>query len=123
MPTMRLVLSFMVTAVLVSGIGVSSAVASRAPKATERAALARAMKVPQRCLNMRVATVRAGWASAALKYPLSKSCRRYAADGIVVWHKRDGVWRMRFAGSSWKCPIKGLPEAVRKDLRLGCPEG
>jgi hypothetical protein len=123
MLTMRLVLCFMATAVLVSGFGVSSAVASRAPKATERAALAQAMKVPQRCLKMRVATVRSGWASATLKVPLPRSCQRYAADGIVVWHKRGDVWRMQFAGSSWKCPIKGLPEAVRKDLKLGCPEG
>ena len=37
--------------------------------------------------------------------------------------RRDDVWRMRFAGSSWSCPIPNVPEVVRKDLRLGCPEG
>jgi hypothetical protein len=100
-----------------------SAFAARKPKATERAALSQAMERPRRCLRIRVATVRHGWASVSLKTPLRKSCQRYAADGVTVWHRQDDVWKMRFAGSSWKCPIARVPEAVRKDLRLGCPEG
>jgi hypothetical protein len=40
-----------------------------------------------------------------------------------VWRRRDDVWRQRFAGSSWSCPIRSVPEDVRTDLRLGCPEG
>ena len=118
-----LVAFLLVAALAVGALAVSTAVASRAPKAAERAALAKALKVPQRCLKMRVATVRRGWASLHLKVPLPKSCLRYAADGVVVMHKGARGWRMVFAGSSWRCPIKTVPEAVRKDLKLGCPEG
>jgi hypothetical protein len=112
-----------VVAVLAGTVGATSAVAARKPSATEKAAIAQALETPRRCLKVRVATVRKGWASATLKVPLPKSCQRYAADGILVMRRRDDVWRMRFAGSSWSCPIKGVPEEVRKDLRLGCPEG
>src|SRR5262249_27987382 len=95
----------LVAALATDGIAVAAASASRAPKASERAALAKALKVPARCLKMRVATVRSGWASLHLKVPLPKSCLRYAADGVVVMRKGAHGWRMRFAGSSWKCPI------------------
>jgi hypothetical protein len=110
-------------AVLVGTIGPASAVAARKPSATEKAAIAQLMETPRRCLKIRVATVRKGWASATLRSPLKQSCQPYAADGIAVLRRRDDVWRMRFAGSSWSCPIPGVPEVVRKDLRLGCPEG
>src|SRR5262245_61298482 len=109
--------------VAAAAVATTSATASRKPKATEKAAIAQAMNTPRRCLKVRVATVRPGWASATLRTPLKHSCMPYAADGIAVWHRRDDVWRMKFAGSSWSCPIKGVPEAVRKDLKLGCPEG
>jgi hypothetical protein len=101
----------------------STADAARKPTATERAALAQAMEMPRRCLRIRIATVRTGWASVRLRSPLPDSCLKYAADGVSVWRKRDDVWRQRFAGSSWSCPIPGVPEDVRKDLRLGYPEG
>jgi hypothetical protein len=96
--------------------------ASRKPTAPERAAIAEAIRAPRKCLAIRVATVRPGWASA--KFASAKGvCAKYVADGVAVFRRRDDVWRMRFAGSSWRCPIKGVPEAVRKDLGLGCPEG
>jgi hypothetical protein len=101
----------------------TSATASRKPKATEKAAIAQAVETPRRCLKIRVATVRNGWASVRLRVPLKQSCMPYAADGWVILRKRDDVWRQRFAGSSWSCPIQGVPEVVRKDLHLGCPEG
>jgi hypothetical protein len=101
----------------------STANAAREPTATERAALAQAMEVPRRCLRIRVATVRSGWASVKFRSRLPDSCLEYAADGVSVWRKRDDVWRQRFVGSSWSCPIPRVPEDVRKDLRLGCPEG
>jgi hypothetical protein len=121
---MKLALTILAATALVAGLfGATAAVASRKPSATEKAAIAQAMKTPRRCLKIRVATVRKGWASATLKVPLKHSCLPYAADGIAVLHRRDDVWRMRFAGSSWSCPIQGVPEAVRKDLHMGCPEG
>lgn len=107
---------------LVLTIALPAALAERRPTPTERAAVAQAMLAPARCLTIRVATVRKGWASAAFR--LAKgTCFRYAADGITVWHRHDGVWRQRFSGSSWACPIRHVPEVVRRDLRLPCPEG
>jgi hypothetical protein len=121
---MKLALTTLAATALVAGLfGATAAVASRKPSATERAAIAQAMQVPRRCVKIRVATVRKGWARLDLRVPLPKSCQRYAADGVVVLKRTDDVWRQRFAGSSWSCPIKGVPEAVRKDLKIGCPEG
>ena len=120
---MKLALATVLVLAAAAVVATTSATAARKPKATEKAAIAQAMKTPRRCLKVRVATVRKGWASATLRNPLPHSCLPYAADGIAVWHRRDDVWRMRFAGSSWSCPIKGVPEAVRKDLKMGCPEG
>jgi hypothetical protein len=121
---MKLALTTLAAVAMIAGtLGATSAVASRKPSATEKAAIAQAMKTPRRCLTIRVATVQKGWASARLRVPLKHSCLPYAADGVVVLRRRDDVWRMRFAGSSWSCPIPTVPEAVRKDLKLGCPEG
>src|SRR4051812_33391846 len=93
-----------------------TAVASRAPSATERAAIAQFFQAPRRCLRIRVATVRRGWASATYRTPIRASCMRYVANGITVLRRRDDVWRQRWAGSSWSCPIPEVPEDVRKDL-------
>jgi hypothetical protein len=121
---MKLSLSLLtLIAVIAGAVGPAAAVADRKPTATEKAAIAQRMKTPRRCLKIRVATVRKGWASATLRAPLKRSCQPYAADGVAVLRRRDDVWRMRFAGSSWSCPIPRVPEEVRMDLRLGCPEG
>jgi hypothetical protein len=121
---MKLALTTVIVAALVAGLfGAASAVASRKPTATEKAAIAQAMQVPRRCVKVRVATVRKGWAWLHLRAPLPHSCDRYAADGIVLLKRTDDVWRQKFAGSSWSCPIKGVPDAVRKDLKVDCPEG
>jgi hypothetical protein len=100
-----------------------SAFAARKATETERAALAQAAQAPRRCLRIQVSTARRGWASVSFKAPARASCLRYATDGVSVWRRRDDVWRQRFAGSSWSCPIPGIPEAVREDLDLDCPEG
>lgn len=99
------------------------AAALRKPTPLERATIAQAVRIPSRCLQIRVATVRPGWATAALGGEQLRSCDRYQANGVVVLRRRDGIWLRRFAGSSWSCPIAGVPEAVRRDLRLACPEG
>jgi hypothetical protein len=121
-PPVRRVTVILAVLAVAGGALVPVALASRAPTAPERAALAQALRVPRRCLRMRVATVRPGWATVAFKR-VTGNCARYAADGVTVFRRIDDVWHMRFAGSSWSCPIKGVPEVVRKDLKLPCPEG
>ena len=112
-----------IVACAVAAATASTAAAARKPTAAERKALAHAVHAPAHCLRIRVATVRRGWASVRARMPPSASCQGHVGDGVVVLRRRDGVWRQRFAGSAWACPIPGVPEAVRKDLRLGCPEG
>jgi hypothetical protein len=122
-PKLPFTASILVVALLAGGLVASSASASRKPTATERAAIAQLMKAPRRCVLIRVATVRRGWASARFQIPATSQCSKYIADGVAILHRRDDVWHMRFSGSAWSCPIPHVPEAVRKDLRLGCPEG
>ena len=79
------------------------------------------MTTPTALGSRSLTTVARGWATVAFE-KVTGSCARYAADGITVYRRIDGGWDRRFAGSSGSCPISGVPEAVRKDLRLPCPE-
>ena len=94
--------------------------ARRKPTSKERAAIARAMDRPARCLFIRVSTVSRRWASVRLRNR-KRSCARYAADGVGVFRKRkDGRWRFVTAGSAFDCPVPNVPRRVQRDLRIPC---
>jgi len=98
----------------------SSADARRKPTPRERAGVARAAGVPARCLFIRVSTVDRRYAYMRIRNR-KQSCRRWWADGVVVFRKRaDGRWRFLTAGSAIECPVPKVPSRVVRDLRISC---
>jgi hypothetical protein len=53
------------------------------------------------------------------RYPIPENCHE-PANGIMIMHYRDHRWRFVFAGSSYRCPIRGVPKRVGRDLKA-CP--
>jgi hypothetical protein len=67
-----------------------------------------------------ISTVNRQFASLHWPAKLSKACRRVAADGVIVEHHTAHGWRFVTVGSSFTCPIKGLPTRVARDLGISC---
>jgi hypothetical protein len=100
-----------------------AAVAHRRATKTERATIVAAV-VRQRqlsraqasCQVVTVSTVNRRYAKLAWPKKLSSACRRVAANGVIIEHKAAHGWRFVAVGSTFRCPIKGVPSRVARDL-------
>jgi hypothetical protein len=70
------------------------------------------------CQVVTISTVDRSYASLSWPPKLSASCKRVAANGVVLMHKTAHGWGFVTVGSSFKCPIKGIPTKVGYDLRV-----
>jgi hypothetical protein len=70
------------------------------------------------CARVFVSTVDARWTSLDFPEPPSKPCEMYTADGIALFHWRHGRWHFVTAGSSFRCPIRGVPMRVAHDFKV-----
>ncbi len=70
------------------------------------------------CMVVAVSSANAGYAQLSWPRQLSKSCTKVAADGVVLMHRRAAAWTFVVAGSSFSCPIRGVPNAVSRDFDL-----
>lgn len=70
------------------------------------------------CQVVTISTVNRDYASLAWPAKLSASCMRVAANGVVLLHDTSQGWKYVTVGSSFKCPIKGIPTKVGYDLRV-----
>lgn len=70
------------------------------------------------CQVVTVSTVNRRYAVLAWPKRLSSACRRVAANGVIVEHKTAHGWHLVTVGSALRCPIKGVPNAVARDLDL-----
>ena len=103
------------------------ALAHRRATRSERSALLAAV-VRQRqlsaaqaaCQVVTISTVEKTYATLAWPRELSSACLRVAATGVIVEHRTARGWRLVTVGSSFRCPVKGVPAAVARDLAL-CP--
>ncbi len=68
------------------------------------------------CVRVYISTVNHDWASLSFRYPPSRACRRLIANGISLFHRRNGHWQFVTAGSSFRCPVPGVPTRVFHDL-------
>ncbi|MCK9250034.1 MAG: hypothetical protein M0P31_13805 [Solirubrobacteraceae bacterium] len=98
--------------------------AARSATKAERAAIAKASKVPASCIRVRVSTRNSRWAAWSLRFPVRKSCIR-AADRqptweIAVYLKRTGK-RWKRAGSASQCarPAR-LPRRIWSEMAPAC---
>jgi hypothetical protein len=98
----------------------------RATRAERTAILAAVVKQGQltkaqaACQTVTISTVDQHYAKLAWPKKLSRACERVAADGVIIEHRTAGGWKFVTVGSSFQCPIKGVPSRVARDLGV-CP--
>jgi hypothetical protein len=68
------------------------------------------------CQKLIVSTVNHTYAAATWPAHLSRACMRVAANGVIIEHQTSHRWRFVTVGSSFNCPIKGVPPRVARDL-------
>jgi hypothetical protein len=72
------------------------------------------------CQRVTISTVDQDYAALTWPAKPSSACRRVEADGVIVEHREWRRWRFVTVGSSFRCPVKGVPDRVARDLRI-CP--
>ncbi len=105
----------------------AAALAHRRASKSERAAILAAVvqqgqltKAQAACQVVSISTVDQRYAAVTWPRKLSRACKRVAANGVIIEHRRRGHWRFVTVGSSFQCPIKGVPTRVARDLGV-CP--
>lgn len=96
--------------------------ASRRERAAVVAAAVAAHDISRKqapCTGVFVSTVNPRWASLYFPPP-TPACEREVADGVSLFHRVHQHWRFVTAGSSFSCPIPGVPRRVARDLRIAC---
>jgi ribosomal protein S14 len=68
------------------------------------------------CQVVTISTVNQHYAELSWPKKLSRACMRVAANGVIIEHRTTRGWRFVTVGSSFRCPIKGVPVAVARDL-------
>jgi hypothetical protein len=69
------------------------------------------------CAQVFISTVNPSWASLSFPSHPSTACLPYAANGISLFHRHHARWHFVTAGSSFRCPIPGVPLHVGRDLK------
>jgi hypothetical protein len=117
----RLIPAFLVAFSLLSSLAYAHTRANASEAQAIRAAAVRSHQLSKQqaaCQVVTISTVNRSYASLSWPAQLSKSCERVAADGVVLMHETGGGWRFVTDGSSFKCPIKGIPTKVGSDLKV-----
>lgn len=99
------------------------AVAHRRATKPERTAILAAVvrqhqlsKAQATCQVVMISTVNQRFAALTWPEHLSRACIRVAANGVIIEHRTTRGWRFVTVGSDLRCPIKGVPVAVARDL-------
>ena len=103
-------------------LATAAAAATVAPTASERAAIIRAFGDPPTaasCLTVRLAASNRAYGD--VRFRDTHACLRWAFNGTnVLEDSATGKWRVRFEGSSYRCPLAHIPRQVQRDLGV-CP--
>lgn len=111
--------------VVVTAIAVVPAVAFAHRRATrsERTAVLKAVvrqgqlsHAQAACQKVTISTVDRRYAATTWPTKLSRACMRVAANGVIIEHDTSRGWGFVTVGSSFQCPIKGIPMHVARDL-------
>jgi len=68
------------------------------------------------CQVVTVSTVGRNYAAVSWPQRLSTACEKVAANGVIIEKLNQGSWHFVTVGSSFTCPIRGVPDAVSRDL-------
>lgn len=103
----------------------AAALAHRRASKTERAAILTAVVrqheltgAQAACQVVTISTVNRHYAAVTFPPKLSRACLRVAANGVTIEHRTARGWMFVTAGSSFQCPIKGVPTRVARDLNV-----
>ena len=94
----------------------------RATKAERSAVLAAVVRQGQlskaqaACQVVTISTANHYYAATTWPAKLSRACMRVAANGVIIEHRTAHGWQFETVGSSFQCPIKGVPTRVARDL-------
>lgn len=117
----RLIPGVVVALALLPSLAFAHTRANASQAAAIRAAAVAAHQLSRRqaaCQVVTISTVNRSYASLTWPAKLSAPCERVAANGVVLMRESAGGWGFITAGSSFKCPIKGVPTKVGYDLRV-----
>jgi hypothetical protein len=111
-------------ALLALGVGIPTvALAHRPATMAQRTAIRQAVvaqhqlsRAQARCQVVTISTADPAFARLTWPLHLSAPCRRVAANGVILEHHLRGRWRFVTVGSEFRCPVKGVPAAVARDL-------
>jgi hypothetical protein len=113
----------LVTSLLAIAAVASPALAHRRATKSERSAILAAVvtqgqlsKAQADCQVVTISTVDQHYAAVTWPRKLSRACRRVAANGVIIEHRTARGWRFVTVGSSFQCPIRGVPTRVARDL-------
>jgi len=112
--------------VLVVGVALpAAALAHRPATKSERAAIRQAVvrqhqvtKTQAACQTVTISTVNSRYATVTWPRKLSRACLRVAANGVIIEHRTKRGWTLVTDGSDLRCPIKGVPARVARDLKV-----
>jgi hypothetical protein len=94
-----------------------------AAPAAQRAGMLKAFGDPAKaasCLSTRLAASNHSYGTVRPSH--ATRCTKWAFDGVNVLHRTSGThWKVKFEGSSYACPVKGIPTRVQRDLGV-CPQ-
>jgi hypothetical protein len=94
----------------------------RATKAERTAVLAAVVRQGQlskaqaACQIVTISTANHHYGATTWPAKLSRACTRVAANGVIIEHRTARGWQFVTVGSSFQCPIKGVPTRVARDL-------
>jgi hypothetical protein len=117
----RLIPATLIAFALLPSLALAHTRADASDAAAVRAAAVRSHQLSKQqaaCQVVTISTVNRSYASLSWPAKLSKACERIAANGVVLAHKGAGGWAFIADGSSFKCPIKGIPTKVGYDLKV-----
>ena len=118
--------TYVLIALLVTAVALpASALAHRRATRAERSAILAAVvgqhelsKAQAACQIVTISTVNRNYAAVTWPARLSRACMRVAANGVIIEHRESGRWHFVTVGSAFRCPIKGVPIHVARDLAV-----
>lgn len=119
----RVAVLFVVAGMLLPAAALAHRRATKAERRAVEAAVVRQGELSTAqagCQVVTISTVNQTYASLTWPGKLSRACSRVAANGVIIEHRTGRQWRFVTVGSSFQCPIKGVPNRVARDLGV-CP--
>lgn len=115
----RVLIVLLLAAAFTPAVALAHRRATKVERATILAAVVRQRELSTAqaaCQIVTISTVNHDYAAVTWPKKLSRACLRVAANGVIIEHRTKRGWRFVTVGSSFRCPIKGLPTTVARDL-------